>query len=111
MTEDEKAIEALMENGIDTYVHCRQCLAERPAYMSMAEFARLAFGRTPHGLQVWCLRHNMNVYHLDLAHKPRPRYMGHGIQTATPYAADLNLACYRCGFDPASDEDPTRVDP
>ena len=105
MTDDAK-IESLMENSITGYIHCAQCLEERPHYMSAAEFARLNIGYTPYGIQVWCLRHNMNVYHLDLVHTPRPRCVTHGQQTETPYSTDLQLGCYRCGFDPASGEDP-----
>jgi hypothetical protein len=102
--------ETLMQNGITAYFHCAQCLKECPTSMSAAEFARLAFGQTPYGLQAWCVRHNMNVYHLDLTSQPRPGCCTHGFATDTPYAADLNLACPRCGFDPASGQDPTRRD-
>jgi hypothetical protein len=102
--------ETLMQNGITAYVHCAQCLAERPASLSPAEFARLAVGQTPYGLQVWCVRHNMNVYHLDLTSQPRPGCCTHGVETDTPYAPDLTLACPRCGFDPATGQAATRRD-
>ena len=102
--------ETLMQNGITAYFHCSQCLAECPSYMSAAEFARLAFGQTPYGVQVWCVRHNANVYHLDLTREPRPGCVTHGEQADMPYSADLDLACPRCGFDPASGQAPTRLD-
>jgi hypothetical protein len=87
-------------------MHCAQCLAEKPEWISAAEYARLAVGPTSYGVQVWCLRHNMNVYHLDLTRLPRPGMVTHGRATETPYSADLRLSCYRCGFDPQSGEEP-----
>lgn len=48
---------------IVSYAHCRQCFAELPDGMSMEEWARLSVGLTPLGLQVWCVRHGMNVVH------------------------------------------------
>ena len=102
--------ETLMENGITAYFHCHLCLTECPSYMSPAEFARLAFGQTPYGLQAWCVRHNMNVYHLDLTRQSRPGCVTHGEHTGTPYGEDCTLACPRCGFDPASGQPPTRLD-
>jgi hypothetical protein len=30
----------------------------------MAEWARLNVGQTPNGLQIWCIRHDLNVLHL-----------------------------------------------
>ena len=61
-----ETVETLMQNGITADFHSAQCLQECPSYMSAAEFARLAVGQTPYGVQVWCIRHNMNVYHLDV---------------------------------------------
>ena len=67
---------------------------------SHPEFARLAVGRTPYGLQIWCVRHNLNVYHLDLVGAPRPRAMAYSLPTEEPFADNLDLGCPRCGFDP-----------
>jgi hypothetical protein len=103
---DDATAAALMQNGIEAYIHCGRCLTERPAFMSAAEFARLAVGYTPSGIQVWCVRHNMNVYHLDLVDEAGPTCVTHGIETTVPYAPDLDLACYQCGFDPASGQAP-----
>jgi len=33
----------------------------------MREYGRLEMGFTERGLQVWCLRHDLNVLHLDFA--------------------------------------------
>ena len=34
---------------------------------SMAELARISVGRTKTGIQVWCVRHEMNITHIDLS--------------------------------------------
>ena len=97
-------VDHLMVNGITAFMQCARCLHECPPFMSAAEFARLAVGTTPYGVQVWCVRHNMNVYHLDLTSPPRPRYVSHGIETEAAFGEDLNLGCPRCGFEPGVDE-------
>jgi hypothetical protein len=51
----------------------------------------------------------MNVYHLDVVSAPHPVKVTHGERTETPFGADFTLACPRCGFDPASGQDPTRT--
>lgn len=53
-------------------INCGKCQNE---YMdgkygrnkSMQEMARLVVGRTKTGLQVWCVRHDMNVVDIDLS--------------------------------------------
>ena len=52
-------------NNIFIYQHCAQCSVEQPDGYSMAEWARLSVGITERGLQVWCERHNLNVFELD----------------------------------------------
>jgi hypothetical protein len=96
-------VDHLMANGIGAYLHCALCLGECPPSQSPAEFARLSFGSTPYGLQVWCVRHNVNVYHLDLT-TPRPRCVTHALKPAGPFSEQLNLGCPRCGFEPGVDE-------
>jgi hypothetical protein len=96
-------VDHLMVNSMAEFLHCARCLAACPPELSAAEFARLAVGRTPYGLQVWCIRHNANVYHLDLTSTPRPRFVSHALEPETPFADDLTLGCLRCGFDPGAD--------
>jgi hypothetical protein len=96
-------VDHLMANQLTAFFHCAQCLAACPPDMSAAEFARLAVGRTPYGLQVWCVRHNLNVYHLDLTSATRPRCVTHGVETDVPFHDDLKLGCHRCGFNPGND--------
>lgn len=52
-------------NNIFSYLHCAQCVAEQPSDVSMVEWQRYSVGRTQRGLQVWCERHNLNVFELD----------------------------------------------
>jgi len=60
-----------MPNNIFMNFNCKKCQEE---YMdgkygrnkSMAELARLSIGRTKTGLQVWCVRHEINVIDMDL---------------------------------------------
>jgi hypothetical protein len=53
------------EKQIVTYFHCRKCLVEMPAGTSPSEWARLEMGLTETGLQVWCVRHDINVALLE----------------------------------------------
>lgn len=57
---------AAVPNLIDMYWHCAKCLAERPPHLSPQEWARTQAGFTPDGLQVWCVRHDLNIGHVKL---------------------------------------------
>jgi hypothetical protein len=57
---------------IGLYIHCGKCLKEMPAGTSPKEWNRLQVGWTPMGLQVWCVRHNCNVMHIDLEGQMHP---------------------------------------
>jgi hypothetical protein len=50
-----------MANRIAAFIHCRRCLEEMPRGTSPREWVRLECGWTPEGLQVWCVRHELNV--------------------------------------------------
>lgn len=50
---------------IMTYFNCKGCVASKPAGQSMREWARLNVGWTPHGFQVWCVRCDKNIIHVD----------------------------------------------
>jgi hypothetical protein len=54
------------ENFISAYFHCKECLKSKPADVSPQEWARLDVGYTILGIQVWCVRHKKNVFHMDL---------------------------------------------
>lgn len=53
------------QNCIGHYIHCTLCIEELPAGESPESWARLSVGFTLHGMQVWCVRHNVNVVHID----------------------------------------------
>ena len=67
-----KKITVIHETGfeqnceITSYMHCSLCLQEKPEDVSPAEWARLNVGMTPKGIQVWCVRHDSNVDHMQL---------------------------------------------
>jgi hypothetical protein len=50
---------------IEAYMHCGMCLKELPSGESPESYARLSVGWTRRGLQVWCVRHEVNVLHVD----------------------------------------------
>jgi hypothetical protein len=57
---------------IGQFFHCKLCLAEAKASgegTSARDYARLEVGYTDLGLQVWCIRHDCNVIHIDFAGK------------------------------------------
>lgn len=62
---------------IFSYCICSKCFEEweatRPG-VSPSEFGRLNVGFTPPpaGLQVWCVRHNVNVMHIDFQGQQHP---------------------------------------
>jgi hypothetical protein len=70
MTEHKKTISN--DNEITGYVHCGLCLKELPDDQSPAEWCRLNVGWTKQGLQVWCVRHNVNVCHIDFQGQQHP---------------------------------------
>lgn len=53
------------DNRIRMYAHCHRCLAELPNGESPEGYARLSVGYTEIGWQVWCVRHDVNVMHVD----------------------------------------------
>lgn len=53
------------EEGI-SYLHCQKCLNEKPGDVSPRDWARLSVMTTRFGIQVWCVRHNLNVDHIKV---------------------------------------------
>ena len=60
------------EKEISGYLHCAVCMREKPAGISMQEWAMLEIGLTGPGLQVWCRRHDCNVVHIDFQGQSHP---------------------------------------
>jgi len=58
--------------SIHAFLHCSLCLQELPDGQSPQQFSRLDVGWTPHGLQVWCRRHGVNVLHVDFEGAQHP---------------------------------------
>lgn len=69
--------------AIISYLHCKLCLREfagepirhalgqEPA-TTPRDYARLNVGFTKLGLQVWCVRHDCNVAHIDFQNMTHP---------------------------------------
>jgi hypothetical protein len=59
-------------NSIKMFSHCKRCVSELPEGESAQSYARLEVGFTDLGVQVWCLRHNINVMHIDFEGRKHP---------------------------------------
>jgi len=59
-------------NEIKGFMHCSKCLHEKPDGVSPADWARVNVGWTKLGLQVWCVRHDTNVVHIDFQGQTHP---------------------------------------
>lgn len=67
----------LAENHIMQYMHCALCLEEIPEDVSPRDWARTQTGFTSKGVQVWCVRHDCNIVHIDFEGKsPFPAETG-----------------------------------
>lgn len=53
-------------NEIEMFFHCKKCLEELPPDTSPREWVRIEAGWSKRGLQIWCVRHEMNITHVDL---------------------------------------------
>jgi len=62
-------------NEIGMFFHCGECLKSRPNGESPRSWSRLEIGFTPVGLQVWCMRHDINVVHIDFEGQKHPANM------------------------------------
>lgn len=60
------------QNCVQQFAHCGLCLEELPSDQSPAEWARLNFGWTKSGFQLWCERHQANVLHIDFEGHKHP---------------------------------------
>ena len=65
-----------MSERIKAYMHCHLCLLERPQDITPRQWARLNIGWTEEGLQVWCVRHDLNVLDIDFEGAQHPASMG-----------------------------------
>lgn len=54
----------------------KRCLAELPEGTSPRDWVRLEVGWTDLGLEVWCIRHEINVIHVDFEGATHPANTG-----------------------------------
>lgn len=59
-------------HAINVFLHCGLCLQQLPKDESPKSYQRLSIGYTPLGLQVWCVRHECNVMHVDFQGQQHP---------------------------------------
>lgn len=55
-------------NSIIQYLHCGQCIKdikEKVIPLSPQQYAKTEVGFSELGIQIWCLRHNLNIAHID----------------------------------------------
>ena len=61
---------------ITGFLHCGLCIEEFQAgaggFEAPRDYARLEIGWTKDGLQVWCMRHECNVVHMDFEGATHP---------------------------------------
>lgn len=68
----QKPMEFSNEDSIESFMHCELCLKARPPDQSPMEWQRIQVGWTVQGLQVWCVRHNCNIVHIDFEGQKHP---------------------------------------
>ena len=73
---------------IEFYLHCKKCAIELPKGVSPRDFQRIQLGWTKPGLQVWCVRHDVEIVHLDFLGQ-KVAYINGGIAE--------NHSCESCG--------------
>lgn len=62
---------------IEQYLHCILCIKEIKAGASDSprDYAKYSVGWTKQGLQVWCVRHDRNMLHVDFEGIQHPATM------------------------------------
>lgn len=56
----------MSKNEIEMFFHCKKCIDELPDKTAPREWVRIEAGWSKRGLQVWCVRHDINIIHVDL---------------------------------------------
>ncbi len=59
-------------NEITTFFHCRTCIDKKPRHLSPRQWVRPEVGFTPFGIQVWCVRCERNILHIDFEGRTHP---------------------------------------
>ncbi len=61
-----------VKNNIQAFIHCGQCLDSKPDDVSPRAWSRNEVGHTPVGIQIWCMRHAINVADIDFEGQVHP---------------------------------------
>jgi len=74
-------------NEIKMFMHCQLCADEFENHEhpgeSMRTFTKYEVGYTKQGLQVWCIRHEKNVMHIDFEGYQHPANMTRYLEPGT----------------------------
>ena len=55
-----------VNSDIKLFMHCKKCCEEKPDNVSPQEYSWIEVGKTETGIQVWCIRHNMEVTNFNI---------------------------------------------
>lgn len=50
---------------IKNFLECRKCAESCPLGIGLQDWLDVQVGLTAYGIQVWCVRHKANVFHVD----------------------------------------------
>ena len=62
----------MVEDQIVAFMHCKDCVEEIPNGVSPRDWSRIQVGWTKIGVQVWCIRHEQNLVHIDFEGQKHP---------------------------------------
>jgi len=65
MTAEIHKLRPKEECQIESFFHCSECMKEIPDDESPMTYQHIQAGWTIEGFQVWCVRHDLNIIHLD----------------------------------------------
>jgi len=49
----------------DEFFRCTKCMKELPLNVSPRDYSHIEVGFSSRGFQVWCIRHDVSVIHID----------------------------------------------
>ncbi len=74
---------------INDFMHCIKCLDDIPSGLSAQEYQQIEVGLTRNGLQVWCRRHDCNIYNVDFEGQDHPTNISAPKKTASLCDMDI----------------------